>query len=331
MEPTQNFADQLDDYLLGRMSPQEADAFAARAAQDPLLAQELRLQQDVVAGLRRARAAQLKTRLDQLPTPAAATFTVGQWVGFGIASVAVVAGAVSLYLAQQPDKNLQQADSARQAAQVYTPAPVVEPATTTSAAEVPTPTPVAEAPANADALTEARPEVALESPQPSQAKPAAQAGSTLPAPEPLYVARKKTTTQRAANGNAQASALNTDTPDEEAGSSGTIDKPGVSAPASGKVVENNEVKTKPDIIIRQADELAYQYFDNRLFLYGSFGDAIYELLELVSAKEGRRLYVFYKDRFYTVQKNVRDVTPLQPVTDPKLEGELTLLRKKKAD
>ena len=328
MEPTPNFADQLDDYLLGRLSPQEADAFAARAAQDPLLAQELRLQQDVVAGLRRARAAQLKTRLEQLPTPAAPTFTVGQWVGFGVASVAVVAGALSLYLAQQPDRDLQRADSARQAAQVYTPSEVEEPSL---AAAAPTPAPVAEEPSAADALTEARPEAAIESPQPSQAKPSPQANGSMPTAEPLYVARKKTTTQRAGNTASSPAALNTDTPDEEAGNAGSIDKPGVSAPASGKVVENNEIKTKPDVIIRQADELAYQYFDNRLFLYGSFGDAIYELLELVSAKEGRRLYVFYKDRFYTVQRNVREVTPLQPVTDSKLEGELTLLRKKKTD
>lgn len=314
MDSTPNLNEHLDDFLLGRMSDEEARAFAERAEQDPLLSQEVRLQQDIVSGLKKARAAQLKARLSQLPTPPPAAglggLTSWQWIGVSATSVAVILGGVALYLnqtANRPDEARRQAVAEQQ---VYAPVPKPE----AEIARAPVPAPAEEA--SAAALTEAKPE-AKGIDRPVQALPKAKATQD----SQLAVVLPK----------ASAKPLNPAQPDEEAEDNGLIDRPGVGTPASGKVAENNEVKTKPEVVIKESDVLSYQYFDNRLFLYGSFGDAIYELIELVSAKEGRRLYVFYKDSFYTVNKDVRDVTPMRAVTDPKLEAELTLLRKKRID
>lgn len=316
MDPTSNLNEHLDDFLLGRMSEAEARAFAERAEQDPLLAQEVRLQQDIVSGLKNARMAQLKARLSQLPTPPPAAgmggLTSWQWVGISAASVAVVVGGVALYLSQ----TVSPAESARSEAltqqQQYAPNPQPEAAPT---APAPSPAPSATEAAE-PALTEAKPEAKdIDRSVGMRTKAKSVQDSELAVVLPK----------------ASAKPLNPAQPDEEAEDNGLIDRPGVGTPASGKVAENNEVKTKPEVVIKESDVLSYQYFDNRLFLYGSFGDAIYELIELVSAKDGRRLYVYYKDSFYTVDKDVREVTPMRAVTDPKLEAELTLLRKKRID
>ena len=327
MEPTPNSLEQMDAFLLGRMSDEEQLDFAARADQDPLLAQEIRLQQDIVSGLRRARTLQLKARLNQIPPPAAGLSAL-QLTGLATATVALVAGGLAVYMAQRPDMEQNRQDSIRNQEQVYTPTPA--PALT------PIPAPAASAapadiaqiatesdgdPADAQALTEAKAEADL----PSQATPASRIphpASNSPMPKMGRVESRRIV---------DAQPIHPGAPDEEAEESGLISRPGIGALPSGKVVENNEVKTKPEVVISEADVLSYQYFENRLFLYGSFGDAIYEVIELVTEKDGRRLFVFYKDKFYTVDKNVRTVTPMAPVTDPKLEGELTLLRKKKID
>lgn len=313
MDSTPNLNEHLDDFLLGRMSDEEARAFAERAEQDPLLSQEVRLQQDIVSGLKKARMAQLKARLSQLPTPPPAGvggMTSWQWIGVSATSVAVILGGVALYLNQTTSKPEEARRQAVAEQQVYAPVPKPE----AEIGQAPMPA-LAEEP-SAPALTEAKPEAkGIDRPVQALSKAKATQDSQLAVVLPK----------------ASAKPLNPAQPDEEAEDNGLIYRPGVGTPASGKVAENNEVKTKPEVVIKESDVLSYQYFDNRLFLYGSFGDAIYELIELVSAKEGRRLYVFYKDSFYTVNKDVRDVTPMRAVTDPKLEAELTLLRKKRID
>jgi hypothetical protein len=120
-------------------------------------------------------------------------------------------------------------------------------------------------------------------------------------------------------------------PTEEPEDHTSLDKSGIGALPSGKVVEVNDVKTKPEVIIRKSDVLSYQFLDNKLYLYGSFGDAIYEVIELTTMQEGHRLYVFFKDNFYAVGKDVHEVTPMKPITDERLVAELTLLRKRKVE
>ena len=320
MEPTPNSLEQMDAFLLGRMSEQEQLAFAARADQDPLLAQELRLQQDVVEGLRRARNLQLKARLNSIPPPPAG-LSAWQVVGLTAATATLIAGGIAVYVAQSPDAEQNRQDSLRNMEQVYTPAPVATPVPEPAASE---PADISKAatgsdgtPADAQALVEAKAESKDLAIQLSKG----QKRVDMPTSGRVEARRNFE----------EARPLNPGQPDEEAEESGLISRPGIGTLPSGKVVENNEVKTKPEVVIAEADVLSYQYFDNRLFLYGSFGDAIYEVIELVTAAEGRRLFVFYKDKFYTVDRNVRSVTPMSPVTDPKLEGELTLLRKKKID
>jgi hypothetical protein len=310
MEPTFNFNDQIDAYLLGHMPEQEQAAFAKQMEQDPILAQEVRLQQDVMQGLHRARVAQLKANLNQIPTPPLSgmgALSPVQWAGVAAGSVAALAGGVALFLQLSATES-----------------PLPPPATV--AATVPTEVAIAE-PAPAQP---AQPKEALTSLEVATANTstntitstATGVSSSAYKPASLAVELPKI---------AHTKPLNPVQPSEEPDENGQIDRPGIGNLPSGKVVEVNEIVSKPEVIIRSAEILSYQYKDNKLYLYGSFGDAIPDIIELSPSKEGHRLYVYFKEKFYTVNKDVKDITPLKPITDPNLEAELTLLRKKKVE
>jgi hypothetical protein len=86
----------LDDYLSNRLDAQGKAEFESKLTQDPGLKSELELQQQFVDGIKKARMAELKSMLNNVPVPPAATGTAA---GAKIA-VAVVAAALvgtSLY------------------------------------------------------------------------------------------------------------------------------------------------------------------------------------------------------------------------------------------
>lgn len=61
----------LDDYITNRMADPERRAFEQKLQADPDLQHEYALQERVIKGIRDARAAQLKSMLNQVPVPAA--------------------------------------------------------------------------------------------------------------------------------------------------------------------------------------------------------------------------------------------------------------------
>jgi hypothetical protein len=334
MEPTSHFNDQMDAYLLGRMPEQERAAFEQQAEQDPLLAQELRIQKEIVHGLRQARMIQLKTQLAQVPTPPLGGLASGlstlQWVGLSAASVALVVGGIALYnvsgAAEEPTLTpLETVQTLPQAA----PAPAAAPVPSTN------PFPSADTDGSTSQDKDQQQRTITSTSAPAASHPAETITSTATHTRPARGANKAANLYvdlpSISSTKSNTPTLTAAVPTEDAEDHTALDKPGLGALPSGKVVDVNDIKTKPDVIIRPSDVLSYQYFDNKLYLYGSFGDAIYEVMELTTSQEGRRLYVFFKDSFYTVSKDVHDITPMKAIADPRLVAELTLLRKRKVD
>lgn len=72
----------------------------------------------------------------------------------------------------------------------------------------------------------------------------------------------------------------------------------------------------PDIENRQHRlyDFHYQFLDNKLFLYGDFGQTPYEIIALNLA-EGRHLFLKYDTRFYTIDSQQTEVAPLQAIED----------------
>jgi hypothetical protein len=72
----------------------------------------------------------------------------------------------------------------------------------------------------------------------------------------------------------------------------------------------------------------YQYYNNKLFLYGDFDSTPYEIFELNSRKD-KQLYLFYNNEFYGLKQSQTRITPLQMIKDQEKLNALNALRNKK--
>lgn len=86
----------IDDFLTGRLSGAEKEAFEKQLAADPALKAEVQLQQQVVEGVRKARAAELKAMLNNVPVSSGLNLSTTQWIA-GTATIAIV-GVASYFL-----------------------------------------------------------------------------------------------------------------------------------------------------------------------------------------------------------------------------------------
>ena len=80
----------LDAYLANRMPVEERAAFEQKIASEPALQKELTLQQTIVESVRKARAAELKAMLNNVPVSPIGTTTLVSKVAIGIAVTALV-------------------------------------------------------------------------------------------------------------------------------------------------------------------------------------------------------------------------------------------------
>ncbi len=66
----------IDDYLTNRLSDADKAAFESQLATDPTLQADIELQKQIIEGVRKARAAELKTMLSQVPVSSPVSFTL---------------------------------------------------------------------------------------------------------------------------------------------------------------------------------------------------------------------------------------------------------------
>ena len=88
----------------------------------------------------------------------------------------------------------------------------------------------------------------------------------------------------------------------------------------------------PDVQIAEPDEddgrFYYRYFNDKLFLYADFGSMPYELLEL-NTLDDKYLYLFYDEAFYEIKPVHSKITPLIKITDKKVVKELMAIKNSK--
>src|SRR5881392_2908175 len=88
----------LDDYLSNRLDAQEKARFENKLTQDPGLKSELELQQQFVDGIKKARTAELKSMLNNIPVPPSATGTAaGAKIAAAVIAVAIVGTSLYFY------------------------------------------------------------------------------------------------------------------------------------------------------------------------------------------------------------------------------------------
>jgi hypothetical protein len=88
-------------------------------------------------------------------------------------------------------------------------------------------------------------------------------------------------------------------------------------------LDNLKVKTVKD----KNHNLFYQYYNNKLFLYGDFDSKPYEILELNTVRD-KQLYLYFENKYYNLKQNQIDITALTVIKDKETFSNLELIRNK---
>lgn len=270
----------LDDYIGNRLSDADKASFESRLQADPDLQRELKLQQDIVSSLRKARAAELKAMLNNIPPSAIPANSTGAftWTAVAIA----VAVAIGLYFYLQPSEetsNTPVADSVT----------VAPPAADQSAD--------ADVPSGEEQPVTPKEEPGIEKPRVSKERKSESTEAETPA----------------APGNRE---LNVFDPDAEVESE--VKAPEVTVPANTTEGSAKASDIKSEIVSDHKNyDFHYQFREDKLILYGAFDKNLYSILEFFSENK-RTIFLEYKNNFYLLNPAGEKVKPLSPVNDPAL-------------
>lgn len=287
---TNNSIEMLDNYLMGKLSPEEVSSFEELLKSDPKLANEAILQKDIIEGISVARRAALKARLNNIEIPKAAWYSNPKTIGVGIGALVIAIIAFLLL----PTKN----SSVPVKEEVIATTPIVEEKESNTVVNTQSEVPQNEkAPKEAVAST-------------SKAKVIANAekqkqNNVIAAVEPTIAS----------------------TSDNEDGVNKKSDEPeGLNSPnasASGPKTLNTET-------ISDNPSFNYHYKRNetRLTLYGNFSEKAYEVIE-INGKNGTTFYMYHNGSYFALPTTGSEVKPLSPLTDDATIKKLANLRKRK--
>lgn len=269
--------DLIDDYITNRLQGADREAFEKQLASDPGLKSEVELQKQIIEGVRAARAAELKTMLGNVPidNTIQVDFSVVRFAA-GLAAAGVLAA--SLYFYFKPEINLPDAstDLLKKSEQLKNEKPQEEqPA---SSGDSSTSVPPAE---------EKKEEVKPEEKKEKKAVPAVKV-SAVQKPS-IKVSNPSDDLQS----------------DESNGNDELASTTRRSATASSVTIDVDSSSKKYDF--------HYQFVANKLMLFGAFDKSLYELIEVNG--ENAALFLVYKDQYYLLDQQQKEITKLQPIKD----------------
>lgn len=276
--------DLIDDYLTNRLSEAQKESFEQQLAADPSLKADVEFQRQIIESVKRARAAELKSMLNNIPISPISKFTSLK-VAAGIVGGALLIGSVYLFSSKEPEQ------------------PVTEPIDSM----VMTESEIVSADINES--EEVREEVTTTHTQ--QKETSNKAETTVKAP-----AVKKEVAKPA---------LEVIDPSAElVGSTSSPVNHGAAIPTT-PVTEVKSLEVTIDGSNKKY-KFHYQFTAGKVVLYGSFDDGLYEIIELNGGKHA--VYLYYQKKYYTLDDQATDITPLQVVTDKSILNKLENYRKK---
>lgn len=89
-------------------------------------------------------------------------------------------------------------------------------------------------------------------------------------------------------------------------------------------VKNSDVPSFEIENVAKAEMFHYQFYDGKLYLYGDFDGAPYNIIEF-KADGKRKVFLNYNDAFYLLNLKQKETTPLTAIKDQTLIKELELL------
>ncbi len=277
------YSEFFDRYLKNQLSAKERAAFEEKVAQDPLLLSEIRLQKEICAALGETRKAALKTRLNQVPVSHTGWIHMqGSKLALVLGSALVITAGSYFYYTSRPVRESQPTLSITALPPAVDQAPVLVPEPSAGSLE--------------------------------------QAAGKKDAPADNRVENKNTRVIQLVEKSTPEEHLPAITRPELvtgfAEDSQTVHYQDFVPPGKATPDHSPSAQVYPDIENRQHRlyDFHYQFLDNKLFLYGDFGQTPYEIIALNLA-EGRHLFLKYDTRFYTIDSQQTEVAPLQAIED----------------
>ncbi|MFA0964639.1 hypothetical protein AB9P05_22725 [Roseivirga sp. BDSF3-8] len=302
---SENFyhSDKIDAYFNQAMSEGERQLFEQQVAQDPLLRNEFDLQQDIIESLKETRRVELKSRLQNIPTPGTGLISVpAQFIG-GAMLVGVLA-LVGYFMWEDPFAE-QQDQIDLTANNLF----IIE------QQDIP-----------------ARPQVVLipEDKAEDESIPEYKAGLIKD-----EVTASLNLTDKASSRTEEVSepTASIDLPnlmEDSEGDGDAIDNTQIELPESGldPLEENLTDNVEIEHISTKSEKRQYQFYNGKLYLYGSFGSVPYEILE-INGKKGKSYYLYHNELYYRLNSNQMDIKPLLEITNKKIVRELDIVRTNK--
>ena len=276
----------IDDYVADKLSETAKADFERGMEADPALKSEVGVQQLIVNGIRKARAAELKAMLNQVPLSSVATWSgASLWSGWSPLRMAATIGTLAvigtgLYFYMKSSENIIQN------------------------------IPGAEVPIDSLMPDEVTEEPIIENKE----------EETTDTKETVVPKENKVTLQKQ---NATTPKVEVVDPSEEMLSDdAAMEK--TETPKSG--ISLSSIQVEKDAKNKQYS-FHYQFWEGKLFLFGSFDEALYEILEVHG--DHHAMFLFFKDSFYLLDQSKEDIMALTPVQDRSLIKKLKEFRKSK--
>jgi len=272
----------LDSYLANRLNTKEKADFEQKLVADQSLRSEFEFQQRLIEGLKKARAAELKSMLNNVPLSAIETNET-TWIT-KIITGCVMVGLLGtgLYFFLDKDEEEKPNTSAKKENKIASPNETI--ANTPPVDQKLTPVPEETQPLKTEKKTSLR-----------TLKKNIDSSKTI---------ESKVTEKR----KIEIFDPTHEMEGEVEQNSSEIES-GDNAAESSIAVETDNTNKKYTF--------NYQFKDGKLFLYGSFEKDPYEILEFFDENK-RTMFLFYKDNYYLLDEESQKVKLLTPITDPVL-------------
>ncbi len=292
---SKNYTDLIEQYVSGTISEADKAMLESEFASNPSLKSEVEFQSEMVKGLQQFRKAELKARLNNIPVEVGVMQTLGQStlvkVAASVGVAALVVGGI-YYFSENAEKVTTY--------ERLTPFAIADETDAVEKIELKE-LPKVEAPAAPVAGAEAEAVVRTK-----EEPTAAVAEDVAPDFEKPTVKEFE------------------EEEEFEANPVGKEAIPAVTNPAEINKPVDVEVKSKGF-----ENKLQYQFYEEKLYLYGNFGNVPYEILE-INSKDGKRLYLYHQNAFYKLAYPTGKITELEKVTNESLIKELQIFRETKA-
>lgn len=301
MNYNSNYEELVSKYLEGDMTDVEKQDFEHQLAKDDALKEEYQFQKDIIQEVQSIRKAELISRLNNIQVP---TNYIYQYIGIKTAALVAVTVLIGLgayyFLNNESVQSTSQVDLTKDQIVV---------ADEESIPQMP----------EAETATKDQSIEELESPSEnlsatSSKKQTEKQEKIANAPTPTNIPKPEVST-----------------PDVESAFNGeefeSEEDPLDNVNSLDAVNKAESEKVEVETISDNKNGFHYQFYNNKLYLYGNFDDMPYEIIEF-NADKTKLYFLYYDSTYYSLDNNQLKAAPLQELSDEELIDQLDELRTK---